>query len=434
MDNLLFYVFLALVSGLVWLHFNRGNTDKINALKRKAKSATGIKLVEIALLLCAGAMGSFFAYQLLSPISVPLAIVAAVLVIFFNMAEGYILRSTVNSFRHSNILVGGIGVISVLMLMLYSLTAGSSVIETFLNKHNDIKKYYQYEELASKQRIEGAQAQVLAAQLKARESDKYGYLNSESVANAQANASTLSANEYSRMAQLMKDKAPDLKIAFGFDHESIAFLMALVLELSIVGIVVYQVLYVSNDALLSAVRYENKTLGWNVNPHHTANLSLEGSPAPDVVALPYLMPNLAYAVKPNPIHSLPESLPSTVQVHPELIDKPQGKDKDKPQDDDIDLAKDLIINAIKIGKLKDKASFPLVTQLLKEGGVNRSNEYRQKVADVALGELISEGFITLNKAYDSLNPKNGAVKYLVRSPISAFSLEKGSRHLAGEGA
>jgi hypothetical protein len=65
-----------------------------------------------------------------------------------------------------------------------------------------------------------------------------------------------------------------------------------------------------------------------------------------------------------------------------------------------------------------------VTQLLKEGGVNRSNEYRQKVADLALMELVSEGFITLNKAYDSNNPKNGAVKYLVRSPITAFSLSK----------
>lgn len=65
-----------------------------------------------------------------------------------------------------------------------------------------------------------------------------------------------------------------------------------------------------------------------------------------------------------------------------------------------------------------------MTQLLKEGGVNRSNEYRQKVADLALMELVSEGFITLNKAYDSNNPKNGAVKYLVRSPITAFSLSK----------
>ncbi|MBK8453607.1 MAG: hypothetical protein WAQ53_13605 [Thiofilum sp.] len=320
MEDLLFIVFLVAVGALVWLKINQGNTDKLNALKRKAKGATGIKIVEIALLLCAGAMGSFFAYQLLSPISALLAIVAAVLVIFFNLSEGYILRSTVNSFRHNNILVGGIGIITVLMLMLYSLTAGSSVIETFLNKHDDIKKYYQYEELASKQRIEGAQAQVLAAQLKARESDKYGYLNSESVATAQANASTLSANEYSRMAQLMKDKAPDLKIAFGFDHESIAFIMALVLELSIIGVVIYQVLYVQNDALLSAVRYENKTLNWNVNPHHTANLSLENSPAPDIIALPYSAPQVGFGgVVPtlNPVQANPAyPVSNPVQLDP----------------------------------------------------------------------------------------------------------------------
>ena len=294
MDNLLFYVFLALIGGLVWLHLNKGNTAKMDSLKRKAKGTAWVKAVEIALLLCAGIMGSFFAYQLLSPISALLAIVAAVLVIFFNMAEGLILRSTVNSFRHSNILVGGVGVITVLMLMLYSITAGSSVIETFLNKHDDIKKYYQYEELASKQRIESAQAGILQAQLKARESDQYGYLNNPDIAKAQANAALFSANEYSRMAELMKDKAPDLKIAFGFDHESIAFLMALVLELSIICVVIYEQLYVKNDALLASVRYENKTLGWNVNPNHAANLSLEQSPAPDIIALPYALPKVGF--------------------------------------------------------------------------------------------------------------------------------------------
>lgn len=294
MDNLLFYVFLAAVGGLIWLHLNRHNTDKLNALRAKSKNVTWIKMVEIALLLCAGAMGSFFAYQLLSPISTLLALVAAVLVVFFNLAEGIILRLTVNCFRHGKNIIGIIGVLTVAMIMLYSLTAGSSVIETFLNKHDDIKKYYQYEELASKQRIANANAGVLEAELKARELDRYGYLNNPEVAKAQGNAALLQANEYSKMAQLMKDKAPDLKIAFGFDYESISFLMALVLELSIVGVVIYQVLYIANDALLSAVRYENKTIGWSVNANHTANLSLEQSPAPDVVALPYAMPQVSF--------------------------------------------------------------------------------------------------------------------------------------------
>jgi hypothetical protein len=332
MGDLLALAFIAMIGGLVWVKYSSNSADKMQAIKRKTKNVTWIKAVEIALLLCAGLMGSFFAYQLLSPISVLLAILAAILVIFFNMAEGIILRSTVNSFRHKNILVAGIGVITVLALMGYSLTAGSSVIETFLNKHDDIKKYYQYEALASQQKIDGAKAQVLEAQMKARELDRYDYLNNPDVAKAQANAALLSSQEYSRMAQLMKDKAPDLKIAFGFDHESIAFLMALVLELSIIGVVIYQVLYIANDALLSAVRYENKTLNWNVNPHHTSNLSLEHSPAPDVIALLYSMPNLAYAgalpsSQPSS-RSLPETLPHTAPVHSELIDKPQGKDKD----------------------------------------------------------------------------------------------------------
>lgn len=43
---------------------------------------------------------------------------------------------------------------------------------------------------------------------------------------------------------------------------------------------------------------------------------------------------------------------------------------------------------------------------------------------MALGELVGEGFMVLNKAYDASNPKNGAVKYLVRPEIQAFSLSK----------
>jgi hypothetical protein len=431
MDNFLFYVFLVLVGGLVWLHLNKRNQGALNALKRKAKGATWIKLIEIALLLCAGAMGSFFAYQLLSPINALLAIVAAVLVIFFNMAEGVILRSTVNSFRHNNILVGGIGIITVLMLMLYSVTAGSSVIETFLNKHDDIKKYYQYEELASKQRIEGAQAQVLAAQLKARQADKYGYLNSEAVANAQANASTLSANEYSRMAQLMKDKAPDLKIAFGFDHESIAFVMALVLELSIIGVVIYQVLYVSNDALLSAVRYENKTLNWNVNPHHTANLSLENTPAPDIIGLPYALPQVSYG------GAIPTSQPRVASVpihHVQPLPEPRARGTHGVEDahgytglNDANLAPpdkqdelfDLWVLKLKKGELKPSTSD--TRAFINEHRLATGIKLIAALADSWLVRAENIGVLALNPVQ-----KNGVSKYiLVGDNHKALSLEKG---------
>jgi hypothetical protein len=416
MDDLLALVFIAMIGGLVWVKYSSNSADKVKAIKRKTKKATGIKAVEIALLLCAGLMGSFFAYQLLSPISVILAILAAILVIFFNMAEGIILRSTVNSFRHKNILVAGIGVITVLALMGYSLTAGSSVIETFLNKHDDIKKYYQYEALASQQKIDGAKAQVLEAQMKARELDRYDYLNNPDVAKAQANAALLSSQEYSRMAQLMKDKAPDLKIAFGFDHESIAFLMALVLELSIIGVVIYQVLYIANDALLSAVRYENKTLNWNVNPHHTSNLSLEHSPAPDVIALPYSMPNLAYAgalpssqprVETVPIHPAQPSLEPRArgtQGYPTTQGNARLNDANLAQADKQDELFDLWVMKLKKGDLKPSTAD--TRAFINEHRLATGIKLITALADSWLERAENIGVLTLNPVQ-----KNGLPKY-----------------------
>lgn len=431
MDNFLIYVFLALVGGFVWLHLNRRNTEALNAFKRKAKGATWIRVVETALLLCAGAMGSFFAYQLLSPISVILAVLAAVLVIFFNMAEGIILRSTVNSFRHNNILVGGIGVITVLMLMLYSITAGSSVIETFLNKHDDIKKYYQYEELASKQRIANANAGILEAQLKAREQSPYDYLNNPTIAKAQANAALLSANEYSKMAQLMKDKAPDLKIAFGFDHESMAFIMALVLELSIIGVIIYQVLYVASDALLSAVRYENKTLDWNVNPHHTANLSLEQSPAPDVVALPDHRPQVSFAgtvpsVQPHvesvPIHPaqpLPEPRARGTHGSPTTQGYTGFNDANLAPLDKQDELFDLWV--MKLKKRELKPSTDATRAFINEHRLATGIKLISGLADSWLNRAYNIGVLALNPIQ-----KNGVSKYMLAGDNSkALSLEKG---------
>ena len=310
MNDLLFYVFLAAVGGLVYLRFaHRGET---RGRSNRSSGLHYVQIIEVALLLCAGAMGAFFAYQLFSSISTVLAVIAAVLVVFFNLAESILITTAVNSFRHRNVLIGGLSAIGILGVMTYSLTAGSSVIETIINKGDDIQKAYQYDVLASQQRIEGAKAEIFAAQTKARESDQYGFLNNSEVAKAQVNASTVSAQEYQRMAQLTRDKAPEIKIAFGFDRDAIAFVMAFTLELSILLVGIYKNLYVTTTPLLAAVRFSNKELNWNVNPNHLGNLGLEKSPAPEIVALPYALNSLAFA------GAIPSAQPrvNTVSIHP----------------------------------------------------------------------------------------------------------------------
>jgi hypothetical protein len=233
------------------------------------------------------------------------------------------------------------------------------------------------------------------------------------------------------MAQLMKDKAPDLKIAFGFDHESIAFLMALVLELSIIGVVIYQVLYIANDALLSAVRYENKTLNWNVNPHHTANLSLEHSPAPDVVSLPYF-PQVGFGgTNPPALVSTQSSVP-VHRAQPSLEPRAHGTHGLQTTHgyaglNDANLA---------LPEKQDEL-FDLWVQKLKSGELNPSsrdtrdfiNEHRlatgikliSGLADSWLVRAENIGVLTLNPTQ-----KNGVPKYILAGDKpKALSLEKG---------
>jgi hypothetical protein len=214
----------------------------------------------------------------------------------------------VNSARHRNTLLVGLNVIGILCIAGYSLTAGSSILDTIIGKSGDIQKAYQYQLAASQQRIEGAKAGILEAQTKARELDPYSYLNNPDVAKAQKDAALLSANELEKMAQLTKDKAPELKIAFGFDKEALAFLMAFSLELSIILVGIFKNLYVKTTPLLSAIRFKNKELDYHINPNHLNNLSLEHSPSPHVLGLPNTM-SLAYAGTVSSVQPRVESVP-----------------------------------------------------------------------------------------------------------------------------
>lgn len=286
MENLLFYAFLAAIGGLVWLHLNRHAPNQIKRLKPRFHY---VEVIELALILCAGAMCAYFTYQVFSSVSETLATIAAVLVVAFNLGESILITNAVNSARHKNTLLLLMNGLGILCIAGYSLTAGSSILDTIIGKSDDIQKAYQYQLAASQNRIEGAKAGVLEAQTKARALDRYDYLNNPDIAKAQKDAALLSANELEKMAQLTKDKAPELKIAFGFDREALAFLMAFSLELSIILVGIFKNLYVKTTPLLSAIRFKNKELDYNVNANHLNNLSLEHSPAPNVLGLPSTM-------------------------------------------------------------------------------------------------------------------------------------------------
>lgn len=314
MDNLLFYAFLAAVGGLVWLHLNRRNTEALNALKRHSYGFRGLALVEKALLLAAGLMGSLFAYGIFAPIHPLLGYLVAAMVIAFNFAEGFLIRLSLAAWRYDFKAISMLSAVGVLIVMGYSLTAGSSVIETYLSKNQDLQLAAQYEIKASRDAIETAKTGILKAQMEAREKDPYSYLNDPSIAQAQINASTISAQENQRIAQVLKEKTPEFKAAFGMTRDAVAFMVALALEFSILGIVLFSEIFNKPTPLPALVKFANKQLDWNVNQNQLNNLSIEKSPAPDVVALPHNPSQVSFA------GTVPSAQPrvETVPIHPVL--------------------------------------------------------------------------------------------------------------------
>jgi hypothetical protein len=240
-------------------------------------------------------MGAIFAYNIFSPISTILGVVVAAMVIGFNFGEGYLIRFAIAGYRYGFKMLALMSILGVLVIAGYSLTAGASVINTLLAKNQDIQLAAQYDIAASKGRIEAAKADVLKAQLEAREKDHYGYLNDPSIALAQSSALNASALENQRIAEILRNKAPTFKAAFDMSIDAIAFLVSLALELSIIGVTAFNEIFNKPTALPALVRFANKSLDWNVNPNQLANLSVEKSPSLGTIALPSGVPQVGFS-------------------------------------------------------------------------------------------------------------------------------------------
>ncbi|WP_020560822.1 hypothetical protein [Thiofilum flexile] len=441
MSDLLFFVFLALVGGLVWLHLNKRNTEALQAVKRKTKGLGSLYIVEKVLLLAAGLMGSLFAYGIFAPIWEPLGYLVGAMVIAFNFSEGFLIRLTIAAWRYGFRLVASIAAIGVLMIMGYSLTAGASVIETFLGKNQDLQLAAQYKIAASQNHIEAAKAGILQAQLKAREADHYGYLNNPDIAKAQANAATISAQENQRIAQVLENKAPEFKAAFGMSRDAVAFLVALALEFSILGVVIFTELFGKPTPLPALVRFANKSLDWNVNPHHLHNLSIEKSPAPETVGLPlpYAMPQVSFAgAIPTPHHPTPPRVDS-VPIHPtpnpvQPLLEPRARGTHGSEDahgytglNDANLAPhdkqdelfDLWVSKLRSGELKPSTAE--TRAFINEHRLATGIKLIAALADSWLVRAENIGVLALNPIQ-----KNGVSKYILSSAKpNALSLAKG---------
>jgi hypothetical protein len=238
------------------------------------------------LLLCAAAgFGSLFAYNILSPIHMLLGLVAALVVIGFNFAEGFLIRFAIAGWRfgfNRLALVSGLGV---LLVATYSLMAGSSVIETMLAKNQELQLSAELQMRAAKTRIESAKADTLRVQMEARQTDKYGYLTSSAVAGAQSNELKIQAQEQEKMAEIMRNKSAAFTSPL-FDASGVAFIMSLALEASIIGLAAFIELFLKPTPLPALIKFNDKLVDWSFNNDNLQNLNIIASPSHGTVGLP----------------------------------------------------------------------------------------------------------------------------------------------------
>jgi hypothetical protein len=325
-DLILVLTLLGAIGGLLWLNANRHDPDRLQQVNSKASRFKGLAGVEKALLLAAGLMGSLFAYGIFAPIHPLLGYLVGAAVIAFNFAEGFLIRLSLASWRYDFKAISMLAALGVLIVMGYSLTAGSSVIETYLAKNQDLQLAAQYEIKASRDQIENAKAGILKAQMEARKQDPYSYLSNPDIAQAQMNAAAISAQENQRIAQVLKDKTPEFKAAFGMSRDAVAFLVALALEFSILGIVIFTELLGKPTPLPALVKFANKQLDWNVNPNQLNHLHVEKSPSPETIALPQDSPTITLApakIIPNPV-PIPVAVPNPVPTLAPLPPRAHG--------------------------------------------------------------------------------------------------------------
>lgn len=236
------------------------------------------------LLLCAaGGFGSLFAYNILSPISPLLGALAAVVVIGFNFADSYLIRFAVAGWRfgfNRLALVSGLGV---LLIAVYSFTAGSNVIESLLVKNQQTALATDFDIRAAQQRIEAAKSQGLQAQMEARQNDRWGYINSPEFINAQTNVLNATAAENEKIAALLRNKTA---ISSSVAPETVGTIIALALEAAIIGLVGFIELFLKPTPLPALIKFNDKLVDWNLNNDNLQNLNIIASPSHGTVALP----------------------------------------------------------------------------------------------------------------------------------------------------
>lgn len=250
-----------------------------------------------------------------------------------NLAEAYLVRLIIATWRHDMKLVFKMALIFTIPVFIYSLMAAGSSFSTMMKKNKDSQIASQLELQSAQDRIGQAKSEVKEAeagqqsgnilsalyQTEVRNSrgvrvsfnkiknscERNGYyaLNypelcnqyldvrsgthtAQTVASANTQALATSASEKLKMAQIIKDRPPEITptlLGFGLGIAAVGFIVSLALESAIIGVGFFEELFIKPTPLPAIVNFMNKSLDWDANTITQRGLQVDISPSPGAV-------------------------------------------------------------------------------------------------------------------------------------------------------
>ncbi|MGB0848715.1 MAG: hypothetical protein ACPGSM_18425 [Thiolinea sp.] len=292
-----------------------------------------LPFIKWPLLFASAGFNVFFTYYVFLPAGQTVAAFSAVVMGGVNLAEAYLVRLIIATWRHKLTVVFRIALLIVVPVFMYSLMAAGSSFSTMMNKNADVQAASQLDLQAAQDRIHHANAQVKEAELGAQKGDllaalyqtdvrnsqgtavsfgevrascnaggwyarqypelcrqyrnmRNGVHTAASVATATTQALATASIEKTRMAQIVRERPPQITptlLGFALGIAAVGFIVSLALESAIVGVGFFEELFIRPTPLPGLVKFTNKALDWNAGTITQRGLQVDVSPSPGTV-------------------------------------------------------------------------------------------------------------------------------------------------------
>ena len=289
--------------------------------------------VKWPLLFASAGFNVFFTYYVFLPAGQSVALFSAVVMGGVNLAEAYLVRLIIATWRHGLKTVFLLALCFTVPVFVYSLMAAGSSFTTMMKKNQDTLIASQLELQSAKDSIGAANSAINEAEAEQQKGiilaslyqtpvrnsqgrtinfaqiksscDRGGYYSINypdlceqykshrngtytalSVASANTEALQVSATKKLEMAQIIKDRPPEITptlLGFALGLGAVGFIVSLALESAIIGVGFFEELFIKPTPLPAIVNFMNKSLDWDANTITQRGLQVDISPSPGAV-------------------------------------------------------------------------------------------------------------------------------------------------------